>query len=239
MPPTRPAGLALARVRLACGRIAAGARGIVDAYRFGIAEGPHRNPWTPQYHREAVHVYGQCLPRQYQLDIARLFRDSANEIETWSIPLEMAEKYLIVISYMKEGSSAIFRWSRTEESMSGPLKAARSPGIDEVTPSVIRFDKLAELTTRVGVRQLERAALAVQQHATKQRSGTLSPVTLDHDQRELLKSVASGKQIARIAEELGYSERSTYRHLAELWKALGVHDRIEGVRKATAEGLLD
>ena len=44
---------------------------------------------------------------------------------------------------------------------------------------------------------------------------------------------------SRFAEEFGYSRRSLYRQLSKLWRALGVAGRMEAVRKAAAEGLLD
>ncbi len=44
----------LARVHLACGRVAAGARATVEAYGFGVPEGPHPEPWTAAYHRKGL-----------------------------------------------------------------------------------------------------------------------------------------------------------------------------------------
>ena len=65
------------------------------------------------------------------------------------------------------------------------------------------------------------------------------PEVLDERELELLKRLAAGVAIADIAAEMGYSERSVYRALANLWKKLGVPGRNEGVQKAASVGLLD
>lgn len=72
--------LALTQLHLACGRIAGGARAIAEAHSFGVREGPHDKLWTPEYHGEAVHVYGELLPRSYQRDIAALFHHGADAL---------------------------------------------------------------------------------------------------------------------------------------------------------------
>lgn len=100
-------------------------------------------------------------------------------------------------------------------------------------PSILRYDRLAALTTAEGARRLARAADAVRQ------LGEAPTAPLTSEQRRLLKAVASGVAVADLADEFGYSRRSMFRELAKLWKELGVDDRIQAVRKAAAEGLLD
>ena len=48
-----------------------------------------------------------------------------------------------------------------------------------------------------------------------------------------------GTAIAEMAHSLGYSQRTIYRALDRLYHTLGVTDRIQAVRKAATEGLLD
>ena len=229
-----PRGRAVSRLRLACGRIAGGARCIAEAHRFGVVEGSHDKPWTPEYHREAVDVYALSLPRSYQQNIAALFSQGVETMAALSIPATLAEDWLIVTEYMSESSLSVTRWLASERSKSVRTQTVQAPEIDDHTPVVIRFDLLAALTTSEGARRLEGAALAAQQFMD-----TLSPVMLADDQRILLEKVASGMQIVDIAVELSYSERSIYRELAKLWKVLGVQDRVEGLRKATSQGWID
>ena len=228
-----PLSLELAQVYLACGRIASGARAIAEAHRFGVPEGPHHSLWSVEYHTQAVHVYGESLPRSYQRDIASLFTHSADAMATLNIPARLAEDWLIATDYMRNASSAIMSWLVSNPLQLSPT-SARTLEIDDHTPMVIRFDRLAALCTHDGALRLEKASLAVQQHV-----GAPSAVVLDEEQRRLLRAVASGTAIADLAEELGYSRRSMFRELSKLWTALGVSDRTAGVRKAAAEGLID
>ena len=224
----------MARVHLACGRIVGGARAIAEAHRFGVAEGPHYRLWDAQYHAEAVRVYGESLPGSYQRDIASLFHHSAETMAAQTIPAVLAGDWVIVTGYMRSASAAIMDWLASQPAEPPTPGVVESPQIDDRTPLVIRFDRLAELAASEGARRLEQAAVAVQHHM-----GAPSALALDESQQRLLKAVASGAAIVDLAEELGYSRSSMYRELSKLWNALGVPDRAQAMRKATAEGLLD
>lgn len=229
-----PLDLALTQLHLACGRIASGARAIAEAHRFGVPEGPHDELWTSEYHNEAVHVYGESLPRSYQRDIASLFSHSTDALAEMTIPARLAEDCLVVGGYMRNACAAIVSWL---DAGSGGLEMpepAEPPGIDDHTPVVIHFDRLAALCTLEGACRLERAAVALQRHVS-----TPPVPTLDGDQQRLLQAVASGAAMVDVARDLGYSRSSMYRELSKLWRALGVPDRIHAIRKATEEGLLD
>ena len=227
-------GVELARVHLACGRIAGGARSIAEAHRFGVREGPHYRLWEAEYHAEAVRVYGESLAAPYQRDIASLFHHSANTMAIQTIQAELAEDWVIVTGYMRNASAAIMGWISCERAGAATPDVGESPAIDDRTPMVIRFDRLARLASREGACRLERAASTVQRHV-----GAPSAQALNYAQRRLLEGVASGAAIVDLADEFGYSRSSMYRELSKLWKALGVSDRGEAVRKASAEGLLD
>ena len=223
---------AAARVHLACGRVAGGARAIAEAHSFGVPEGPHDRLWTAEYHADVVGIYAETLPASYQRDIASLFGHSAEAMGAYNIPASLAEDWLIVTAYLRHASEAIMARLKTE-----PAQQPQTPNglaIDDRTPMVIRFDRLAALVSKEGARRLERAALAAQRHV-----GAPSALVLGDEQRRLLRGVASGTAIVDLAEELGYSRRSMYRELSKLWQALGVPDRAHGLRKAAAEGLLD
>lgn len=225
---------AVAAAHLACARIAGGARAIAEAYEFGVAEGPHPEPWTAEYHRDAVQVYAVSLPRSYQRDIAALFRRGAGAMRVLAAPAGLVEEWLIVDAYLTEASLAIARWLSSDGSKPLRPQPGCSPELGSGTPSVIRFDQLARLTTRDGANHLARASSAVQQQL-----GMPALVVLNDDERRLLRKAASGALITNMAIELGYSERSIYRALSRLWDKMGVTGRIEGIRKASAEGFLD
>lgn len=222
-----------ARLQLACGRIVNGVRDIAEAYRFGAAEGPHQEPWTAEYLREAIKIYGQSLPRSYQQNMAALFSDGAEAMAAQSIPADLAEEWLIVTEYMRQASIAIDRWLGSRKPKS-PLAEVPSPEIDDHTPSVVRFERLAGLTTRAGVERLERAALAVRRHL-----GAPMLAGLDDDQLNLLRKLASGVSIHAVAGDLHYSDRTIYRAIQDLCRDLGVENRVQAILKAAKEGLFD
>lgn len=229
----RESSLDPALLGLACGRIAGSARAISEAHGFGAAEGPHECPWTAAYMREAIGVYAAALPLSYQRDIASLFSHCADSMARHSIPASLAEDWLIVSEYLTNASGTIVDLLASQPD---PVRVrpGEPPGIDDHEPAVVHFDQLAVLTTREGACRLERAALAVKRHV-----GGAASNALNDEQMRLLKAVASGTAIADLAADLGYSQRSMYRALASLWRALGVPDRVQGIRKAAAEGLLD
>ena len=216
---------------MACGRIVGGAAAIVQAHSFGIPEGPHKKPWSGAYHRRAVRVYAQSLPRRYQHDIGVLFSSSADILDEQSIPATLAEDWVIATKYLRAASAAIAKLHATDKiDCKEPWEA---PRIEGVPPMVIRFDALARLTTSKGAERLKQAALTVQQHVRGPQ-----PDVLGAFERRLLARVAGGAQIVELAAELGYSERSTYRVLANLWKKLDVPGRSEGLERAASEGLI-
>ena len=198
-----------------------------------MPEGPHRLPWTPEYHREAVHVYSESLPSSYQRDIAKLFRDSEHAMSGRIISSDLAQDWVIVTAYLREAVNSIEDWLASDEPRprSGP---AGSPELSIRVPRVVHWDALAGLTTQDGTRRLKNACVAVKQYFDAE-----SPQSLDASERRMLEKLASGAVIADVAAELGYSERSMYRELAKLWGKLGVSGRAAAVRKATAEGLID
>ncbi|MDE0494050.1 MAG: hypothetical protein OXH67_07445 [Acidimicrobiaceae bacterium] len=211
-----------------------GVDAMLEAYRFGVAEGSHPEPWTPEYHREAVHIYNESLPWSYQRDVARLFRDSENAMRGRLIPSGLAADWAIVTAYMREAASSIENWLASGGSgLHGP-GPARAPELTVENPRVVHWDGLAALTTRDGVLRLQRACVAVRQHFDAE-----APPSLEASEQLMLKRLASGVPIADVASEMGYSERSMYRELSRLWDKLGVSGRAAGLRKATAEGLID
>ena len=234
MPDGESFGLPSEQLHLACGRIVGVARAIAEAHRFGVPEGPHNELWTAEYHDEAVHVYGESLPRSYQRVIASLFNLSADALAGMTIPARLAEDSLIVGGYLRNACAAILSWLEAGPGGWEAPEPADPPEIDDHTPMVVHFARLAALATHQGARRLERAAAAVQHHV-----GAPSMAPLDGGQRRLLQGVASGVPIVDLAEELGYSRSSMYRELSKLWKALGVPDRAHAIRKAAEEGLLD
>ena len=207
---------------------------MLEAYRFGVPEGPYGEPWAAEYHREAVHVYSESLPLSYQRDVGRLFRDGERAMATRLIPAGLAEDWVIVTGYMREAAGSIEDWLASGEPRPSRSRPARSPELTADTPKVVHWDALAGLTTQDGTRRLKSACTAVKQHFDAE-----APHSLEASDLLMLQRLASGVPTADLASEMGYSERSMYRELSKLWDKLGVSGRAAGLHKATAEGLID
>ena len=215
---------------------------MLEAYRFGVPEGPHPAPWTPEYHRESVHVYNESLPWSYQRDIAKLFRDSLSAMAGCLIPSELAGDWAIVTAYMREAAGSIEDWLASGEPQLDRSGPAVSPELMDNIPRVVHWDALARLTTQDGTRRLNDACAAVKKYLDVEVHQSLEAEvhrSLEASERLMLERLASGAAIADVASEMGYSERSIYRELAKLWDKLGVSGRAAAVHKATAEGLID
>lgn len=224
-----------ALVRLACGRIAGGARAILEAHDLGVSEGRHERPWTAGYHEDAVRVYAASLPASYQSRIGELFRCSADIMAEETVPGHLAEDWMIVRQYMTSASSAIaaHHAALRHEAQQPDVPPFRELAGGGSPPMVIRFDLLAGLTASEGARQLERAAVVVRDHME-------APLpALDDSERHMLMRLKAGLAIVDLAAEMGYSERSMYRALARLWDRLGVPGRKEGIHRAGEMGLFD
>ena len=232
---TGPSDKMVAQVRLACGRIAGVASAVSEAHEFGTTEGHHDRPWTADFHREAQRVYAVSLPRSYQCEVGALFDHAAESMDAMVIPGRLAEDWAIVARYLRSAAAAIEEWLATHEAGT-QLDLADMPHVEEsdVPPMVIHFEALAALTTRRGMRRLHRAAVGVQQHLD-----TTMPQGLTAEEQRLIRLISEGAHVPELATELGYSQRSIYRHLSKLWHKLGVTGRTEGLERAAAEGLLD
>ncbi len=68
----------------------------------------------------------------------------------------------------------------------------------------------------------------------KSRSQELTP-----RQREVLRLVADGLTSQKVGEELGLSARTVDRHIENMLRRLNMHSRVELVRYAIREGLID
>ena len=211
-----------------------GTDAMLEAYRFGVPEGPHPEPWTAEYHRESVRIYSESLPWSYQRDIAELFRDCLRAMAGCLIPSELAGDWAIVTAYMREAARSIEDWLESGGPRLDRSGLAVSPELVSCIPRVVHWDALAGLTTRAGTRRLRNASVAVKRHFDAD-----APPFLRAAERLMLERLASGAAIADVAAEMGYSERSMYRELAKLWDKLGVSGRAAGVHKATVEGLID
>ncbi|MYI37063.1 MAG: hypothetical protein F4118_11675 [Acidimicrobiaceae bacterium] len=130
----------------------------MEAHRLGTAQGPHEQPWTPGYARDAVLIYAESLPAWYQSDIAALFGHSTTIMAECTIPARLSADWVIVTDYMISARAAIVEWLASLEPEPHQRPSASSPTIDACAdpPLMIRFDDLAALTTSDGANRLRK-----------------------------------------------------------------------------------
>jgi DNA-binding CsgD family transcriptional regulator len=71
------------------------------------------------------------------------------------------------------------------------------------------------------------------------RRGNGSFALLSDDELSWIRSLADGEKISAVAARAGYSERSRFRHLARVYRILGVSDRDEALLAVRGLGLCD
>ena len=68
---------------------------------------------------------------------------------------------------------------------------------------------------------------------------TEEPALLSERQLALLQAIAHGATVAEVASARGMSERQVRRILRQVWQALGVEGRNQGLVRAGRWGLVD
>ena len=74
---------------------------------------------------------------------------------------------------------------------------------------------------------LEERVLSLQQRASLLAKPLLFPGGLTEREVEVVRLIAQGKTNRDIAEELVLSQRTVQRHIANLYRKINVHNRVE------------
>ncbi len=223
-------------VRLADDRIVGFSQSVKEAHELHHGPGPIDEPWQRKFHEKAVQIYTMTIPWDYLVDLATRLCATAQYMTARGTQPEIAGDWIIVADYLRNASDAILAYAPED------LVAVATPGpIHSSTPSVMPYALLAELVSADGIARLETAGQAVSDRIGDGQSAPV-PATaenpLDEDDAYLLRRIVAGDRVADISVDLGYSERSLYRQLNEIWERIGVSSRAEGIAKATARGWL-
>ncbi len=219
----------MALIGVAAGRIRRFAEAIIQGHEFGIAPGNHHEPWTFDFQRTAVSVYELTLPWPYLTRLASAFEDCANRMLTDQLPPDVSlDGWSLVHDYLRAAAKAI---SEAGEVTIDSDDIPTAEDIDPVTPPVMSFGKLAALVSAEGARRLATAAGGVERACGEADTCPLSEAELDW-----LRRSRRGDRIIDIAFDHGYSERSLYRALADLYDRLAVDNRTEAVAVAAENG---
>ncbi len=208
-------------------RIRRFAESIQQAHQFGIGPGEATEPWTTAFQREAVGVYASVLPPDYLRRLASGFRDAAGRMVELSAPVDAALEWGRVEAYLLAAATAIDEQVPSVEDVA----ATGADELDDVTPPVMPFDRLAEMMHPDGAASLRDAGAAVELVC-----GGADPSPLTDQEAEWVRQLMAGARSIDVARASGYSERSLYRALSDLWHRLGVENRTEGIALISSHG---
>lgn len=214
-------------------RIKFWADSVEQAHRFGHPPGTDPAPWGLDFQRRASALYRDVLPDQYLEQLASVFLGCSLTMEEKSIPAALAQEWHVVRSYLDNASAAIaleldFDLFPTWDDPTGTN--------EPTTPAVVRFDLLAAITSAEGPRILGAAADSVWRYLMDE-GDKQTPLT--GEQIQILGDLSEGLRVADIADARGFSTRSLYRELAQMWDQMGVANKHQGIALAAEHGWLD
>ncbi len=220
----------VAAIGAIAGRIRRFAEAIQQAHRFGIGPGDEREPWTIEFQRKAVGVYASTLPWDYLVGLASGFADGADLMVEVSGPRTAAKQWMRMETYLRSAAQAI----REQAPPSMATSPRRASDLDDMTPPVMPFDQLAAMIHVEGASVLRDTGAAIERCCNGVDDCPLTDQEIDW-----MRQFMAGARSVDVAERSGYSERSLYRALSDLWRRLGVTDRKDAVGLVASKGWVE
>lgn len=115
------------------------------------------------------------------------------------------------------------------------IRAGASGAVDD-------GDSLAELSEALSSAFQDRVSAPIQLIRAMAQRVPPPPemsASVDANEASWLRALAGGETVAGLSQQIGYSERETYRMLGDLYQRLGVTNRTEAIIWATRHGVLD
>ncbi len=223
----------MAERRVTIGRIARRVAGfsnaITQGHEFGIAPGPHAQMWTPEYSRAALEIFETAFPWVYLVRMADGFDECDDAMVEMSTVLEHDIEWTRLQQYLRSVSRAI-----REKAPAANYEKAYASELEDSTPPIMPFRQLAELTSSEAAAEMHRCANEV-----VQLCGEFVDNPLNALQIEWMRRLGRGEKIIDLARSAGYSERTMYRALNQLWEELGVSNRSEAIALASEKGWMN
>ncbi len=220
-----------AAIGIVAGRIRRYGEAIAQGHTFGIEPGDHKELHTLAYQQAATPIYAETLPWSYLSELAAKFNEAAALMAVAEVPTGIDEPWAEIQSYLRSATTAI------TEAAPGPPQSASPEDIATMaptTPPVMRFGHLARIAHPIGTKRLIESAQRVERAC-----GDVDECPLSEQEKSWMQRIIAGERTLDIAAADGYSERSLYRALSELWDRLGVDNRLEAAALVTDNGWLD
>lgn len=225
---TSTADSALPTIGKIARRVAGFAAAIRQGHEFGITPGHHEEMWNIAFCRDAVPVFRTAFPWVYLLRMADGFVECDDLMINVAPDVETGIEWTRTQQYLRSVSRAI------REAAPGSEQAmAAKTDLEDQTPPIMPFRRLAELVTSEAAAELCRCASKVERVCGRPTENPLNALQI-----EWMRRLGNGERVVDIAASAGYSERTMYRALDQLWSTLGVTGRNEAIALVNRKGWL-
>ena len=218
-------------------RVATFGQAILEAHSFGFGPGLIDDLTSAEFHNRAIDAIATSLPWPYLVTIGRHFSEIASIIAKNGAGECDVDDWLTVMDFLRSASASTLS-KAPDEALSSSNNSEQSFIVLERSPSVMRFDLLAEISSQVGAEALAAAAVSV---ATAWSDGTearTSSLGLSEIEIQVIRRLATGMSVLDIGQEIGYSERTVYRKLDQIWRKIGASSKADGIVRISKAGLL-
>ncbi|NNE96381.1 MAG: hypothetical protein HKN24_10170 [Acidimicrobiales bacterium] len=226
---SRTARDSLAIIGRIAGRLAGFFAAIEQGHQLGITPGSHKELWTIDYSREIIPIVNTAFPWVYLLQIADAFEECDDLMVEAALLVDHGLEWTRTQQYLRSVARAIREQAPALTRERVPLEL-----FEDHTPPIMPFRQLAELISAEGAREMTRCTTHVERVG-----GASLDNPLNDQQIEWIRRLTQGEKVIEIAHSTGYSERTLYRALGELWELLGVSGRNEAIALVAQKGWLD
>jgi DNA-binding NarL/FixJ family response regulator len=181
------------------------------------------------YSREVIPIVKTSFPWAYLLQIADAFEECDDLMVEASLRVNPGIEWTRTQQYLRSVSRAIREQAPEIERQRIPISQ-----FEEETPPIMPFRRLAEIISAEAAQEMTRCTREV-----VRLCGTSVENPLNDQQIEWMQRLSNGDKVIDIAHAAGYSERTMYRALNDLWQILGVTGRNEAIAVVAEKGWLN
>ncbi len=182
-----------------------------------------------EYVRVALPIVKDSLGWAYLLQLADAFEECDDLMVEASLHVDYGREWTRTQQYLRSVSRVIREQAPEIDRLSIPITE-----FEEQTPAIMPFRQLAEIISAEGAREMTRCTTEV-----VRMCGASVENPLNDQQVEWMRQLSNGEKVIEIAHSSGYSERTMYRALNDLWQILGVNGRSEAIALVAEKGWLD
>ena len=218
-------------------RVASFGQSILDAHSFGFGPGNVDDLTSAAFHERAIGAIASSLPWPYLVAIGRHFAETASILAKNGSGQCDVDDWLMVMSFLRSASASLLN-NAPDEARTLADEGESAFIVLDRSPTVTRFDLVAEISSQAGAEALVSAAVAVAAEWSDATEFRASSLGLSEIEIQLVRRLAAGTSVVDIGHEIGYSERSVYRKLDQIWRKIGAGSKSDGLVRLGKAGLL-